>query len=302
MLTTLFRITKYGMQSFTRNAWLSTATIAIMVLTLMLFSGLIMLNVVTTTIITSIQDKIDISVYFKNDSPEDEMLRIKSTLETLPEVKTIEYISKNKALEIFQEKHKDDETISQAITQLNENPLLGSLNIKARDPKEYPVVAHYLENDSIKPFVERVSYSQNANVIDRLNRILTTAENGGVLLTLIMSLIAILITFNTIRLAIYSSKDSIVIMRLVGGSNFFIRGPFLIEGIVYGLISAVLSLLILTPIIYAVSPYTTVLVPELSLWANFLHRLPSLLLYQILFGIALGIVSSFIAIGKHLKD
>lgn len=302
MLTTLFRITKYGMQNFTRNAWLSTATIAIMVLTLILFSGLIILNVITTTIITSIQDKIDISVYFKSDSPEDEMLRIKSTLETLPEVKVIEYISKNKALEIFQERHKDNQTISQAITQLNENPLLGSLNIKARDPQEYPVIAQYLENDSIKPFVERVSYSQNANVIDRLNKILTTAENGGLLLTFVMSLIAILITFNTIRLAIYSSKESINIMRLVGGSNFFIRGPFLIEGIVYGLISAVLSIIILSPIVYAVSPYTTVLVPELHLWSDFLHRLPMLLVYQILFGVALGIVSSFIAIGKHLKD
>jgi len=302
MLTTLVRIIKYGKQNFTRNAWLSMATIAIMALALLVFASLLIFNVMTRTIITSIEDKIDVSVYFKNTTGEDDILRIKSTLQGLPEVKNVDYVSKDEALAIFKDKHKNDPTIAQAIEQLNENPLLASLNIKARNPNEYPVIAGYLNNDSIKPFIEKVSYAQNAGVIDRLNRILSTTQKGGWGLTAFISLIAILITFNTIRLAIYSNRESINIMRLVGGSNFFIRGPFLIEGILYGIISAIVSLLLLAPIIYFISPYTNAIVPELYLWSYFVSNLVVLFIYQVLFGVGLGIVSSFIAIGKYLKD
>lgn len=302
MLTTFLRIIKYGIQNFKRNAWLSTATIVVMVIALAVFAGLTIFNVTTTTIIGSIQDKIDISLFFKGTTSEDEMLRIKSTLETLPEVKSTEYVSKDRALEIFKERHSQDETISQAIDQLNENPLLASLNIKARNPNEYPVIADYIKNDSISPYVERVTYSQNSTVIDRLNRILNTAEQGGLALTIFMSLVAVLITFNTIRLAIYSSRESVTIMRLVGGSNFFVRGPFLIEGVIYGIMSAAISLILIAPVIYFVSPYMAVLVPELQLWSYFGSNLLSLFIYQLIFGVALGLISSFIAIGKYLKD
>jgi len=302
MLTTLVRIIKYGKQNFARNAWLSTATIAIMALALLVFASLLIFNVMTRTIIASIEDKIDVSVYFKNTTGEDDILRIKSTLQGLPEVKNVDYVSKDEALAIFKDKHKNDPTIAQAIEQLNENPLLASLNIKARNPNEYPVIVGYLNNDSIKPFIEKVSYAQNAGVIDRLNKILSTTQKGGWGLTAFISLIAILITFNTIRLAIYSNRESINIMRLVGGSNFFIRGPFLIEGILYGIISAIVSLLLLAPIIYFISPYTNAIVPELYLWSYFVSNLAVLFVYQVLFGVGLGIVSSFIAIGKYLKE
>jgi len=302
MITTLSRIMKYGKQNFTRNAWLSTATIVIMALTLIVFGGFLIFNVMTRTIISSIEDKIDISVYFKSTTGEDDVLRIKSLIQSYPEISKVDYISKDEALAVFRDRHKDDSTIAQAIDQLNENPLLASLNVKARNPQEYSIVAGYLDNDSIKPFVERVSYAQNAGVIDRLNKIMSTAKKGGYALTFFMSLVAILITFNTIRLAIYSNRESINIMRLVGGSNFFIRGPYLIEGVLYGIISAVVSLLLTAPVIYFVSPYTNVLVPELSLWGYFVSHLPLLLIYEILFGVGLGILSSFIAIGKYLKD
>ncbi len=302
MFTSISRIIRYAFQHFIRNIWLSTATIVIMVLALFVLAGLNLFNISTKTIITSIQDKIDISVFFKNSTAEDEILRIKSTLETLPEVKEIEYVSKDKALQAFKDKHQGDETISQAIEQLNENPLLPSLNIKARNTKEYSVIAAYMDNDSIKPFVERVSYSQNSTVIDRLNRILDTAEQAGVGLIIFMSFVAILITFNTIRLAIYSNRESVAIMRLVGGSNIYIRGPFLVEGILYGIIAAIISLALVAPVLYIIAPYSNVLVPELDIWNYFLTHLPQLFLYQLLFGIGLGIVSSFIAIGKYLKN
>jgi cell division transport system permease protein len=302
MLTTLSRILKYGVQNFARNAWLSTATVLVMVLSLIAFAGLNLFNVTTKTIITSVQDKIDISVFFKSSTAEDDVLRIKSTLESLPEVKLVEYVSKDQALEIFKSKHQSDTTISQAIDQLNENPLLASLNVKARDTNEYGAIDKYLQNDSINPFVESVSYSQNQTVIDRLNKILSTAETGGLALTIFMSLIAVLITFNTIRLAIYSNRESITIMRLVGGSNFFTRGPFLVEGVLYGVLSAVISIFLVMPVVYFLSPYGTVLVPDLNVWGYFTSHIFTIFLSQLVFGVLLGLISSFFAIQKYLKE
>ena len=302
MFTNLIRVIKYGFQNFKRNAWLSTATVMVMVMALVVFLGLNIFNVMTKTIITSIEDKIDISVFFKTTTAEDDILRIQSNLQSLPEVKAVTYVSKDQALQIFKDAHANDPTIAQAINQLTDNPLLASLDIKAKDSSQYASIADYLNNDSIAPFVEKVSYSQNSTIIDRLNKILKTAENGGLALTIFMSLMAILITFNTIRLAIYSNRESINIMRLVGGSNFFTRGPFLVEGVLYGIFSALISLIIAAPIIYFVSPYLNVLVPELSLWGYFLSTIVVLLAYQLVYGIALGIVSSFFAIGKYLKE
>jgi len=303
MITTIVRITKYGWQNFTRNAWLSTATIAVMVLALSVFLGLVMFNVMTGTIISSIENKINISVYFKANTAEDDILNVQSQLESLPEVASVDYISKDQALATFEEKHQNDPTISQAIDQLGSNPLLASLNIRATNPNQYQIIADYLNNNSsIQPFVEKISYAQNAGIIDRLNRILTIAQRGGIGLTILMALIAMLITFNTIRLAIYSNRESITIMRLVGGSNFFVRGQFLVEGAVYGIVSAIVSMVLMAPVIYFISPYGTTLVPEMDMWHYFVSHSPLLFLYELLFGVVLGLVSSFFAAGKYLRE
>jgi len=303
MITTIVRITKYGWQNFTRNAWLSTATIAVMVLALSVFLGLVMFNVMTGTIISSIENKINISVYFKANTAEDDILNVQSQLKSLPEVASVDYISKDQALATFEEKHQNDPTISQAIDQLGSNPLLASLNIRATNPNQYQIIADYLNNNSsIQPFVEKISYAQNAGIIDRLNRILTIAQRGGIGLTILMALIAMLITFNTIRLAIYSNRESITIMRLVGGSNFFVRGQFLVEGAVYGIVSAIVSMVLMAPVIYFISPYGTTLVPEMDMWHYFVSHSPLLFLYELLFGVVLGLVSSFFAAGKYLRE
>lgn len=301
MFSTLLRIIKYGMLDFKRNIWLSTATIAVLVLVLIVFAFLYLFNIFTTTVITSVQNKIDISVYFKDTTSEDDVLRIREALKEMSEVKTVEYVSKEKALEIFKEKHKDDETITKALGQIEENPLLPSINIKAKDPAEYSVIAAYLNNKSIEPFIDNVSYSQNATVIKRLGEILKTVKSGALVLTLFMSVIAILIIFNTIRLAIYSSKGSIEIMKLVGGSGFFIRGPFLVESILYGTFATFISMVIIIPVIYFISPYSHILVPELNLWDFFKENFILLALYELIFSIILGLISTFLTLRKYLK-
>ena len=301
MLTTLFRIIKNGFLGFWRNGWLSMATLSIIILALLVFEGIIIFNILTKTALTSLQDKIDISIYFKTNTPEDEILKTKKSLETLAEVKNIEYIPRDKALEIFKERHKNDSAISQSLEELQDNPLLASLNIKAYNPKEYAIIAGHLDEASFKGWFEKVTYAQNAVVIERLGRIIDTAQKGGLILIIFIALIAVLVTFNTIRLAIYSNREEIGIMRLVGASNSFIRGPYVVEGIIYGMIAGIVSIVIAGPVIYFASPYIKIFIPEINIWSYFGSHFFALLGYQLLFGIGLGIISSSIAISKYLK-
>lgn len=302
MVTTLYRIIKYGLQGFLRNSWLSIATLLVMLLVQLVFLNLILFNVLTENALNILKDKIDISVYFQTNVAEDEILKIKRALESLSEVKLVEYISRDRALALFQERHKGDEVIAQAINVLEANPLSASLNVKAANPNDYPVISAYLNNnESLAAIVDKVTYNQNQLVINRLASIVDTVQKIGWGLTAALAIIAILVTLNTIILTIYSTREEIGVMRLVGASNKFIRGPYIVQGILYGLIAAVLSVLLMLPIISAAAPYVKVLMPEMSLTSYFYSHLAGLLGYQVLFGVLLGIVSSVIAVGKYLK-
>ncbi len=301
MFTALYRIIKYGLQGFKRNSWLSATTIVVMTLTLLVFLGMILFSVLTNDTINLLKEKIDISVYFKNTATEDNILKIKRSIESLSEIKSVEYISRDQALAIFKERHKDDTTISEAINVLEENPLSASLNIKAKDPKDFPVIAAYLNNENLKEDIEQVSYNQNQIVIDRLATIVDTVQRSGIGLILILSLVAVLVSLNAIMLAIHSTREEISIMRLVGASNVFIRGPYIIQGILYGFIAAILSVILMAPLVYFVAPYLNMIMPEVNMWGYLLSNVVYLTFYQIIFGIALGTVSSIIAVRKYLK-
>ena len=300
-MVTLSRIIKYGWQSFLRNGLLSVSTISIMVLALVVFEGLILFNVVTKGAVQSIQEKVDISVYFKSNASEDSILDIKRSLEGLSEVKSAEYVSREKALEEFKIRHADDDTVIQTLEELDENPLLASLNIKASDLSQYGTIADYLEAPVLGELVDKVTYAQNKIVIDRLTALVRTMDRGVLLLTLFLTFLAILITFNTIRLAIFSNKEQISIMRLVGGSNNLVRGPYVVEGILYGIVSAVIGFLILIPVISFVSPHIASFILEVDLKEYLSGNWGRLLGYQLLFGVSLGFISSMIAVRRYLR-
>lgn len=301
MLVNLARVIKYGFQSFLRNGWLSFATITVMILVLLVFGGLILFNVVTKATIQSLQDKIDISVYFKSNVSEDSILSVRSSLEKLAEIKSVEYISQDRALEEFKVKHKDEPVISQALAEFSINPLLASLNIKAKDPHQYAGIADYLNNSTLQNVVEKISYTQNQIVIDRLVAIVDTVQKFGIALNIFLALVATLVTFTTIRLAIYSNSDQISVMRLVGASNWFIRGPYIIEGILYGIIGGILSFIIWIPLIKFIHPYVINFVVEANLLVYLQSNFIFFLGYQLILGIFLGVVSSLVAIRRYLR-
>ncbi len=301
-MVTLSRIIKYGWIAFLRNGWLSVSTISIMILALIVFEGLVLFKFISQGAIQSIQEKIDISVYFKSNVSEDSILSIKRSIEGLEEVKNVEYVSREDALADFKNRHGGDATITQTLDELEENPLLASLNVKAKNPTQYEVIAGYLEKQSFQDLVEKVTFAQNQLVINRLNNLISILKNGGLVLTLFLAFLAIMVTFNTIRLAIFSASEQINIMRLVGASDSFIRGPYIIEGILYGFIAAVISFLVLIPLINFVSPYIANFIPEANLKEYFSFNFMKVLLYQIFFGVGLGIISSVIAIRRYLRS
>lgn len=301
LLTTLSRVIKYGLLAFRRNGLQSTATIAILFLVLLGFASLLIFNSVTNMILNDIQDKVDISVYFKTDAPEDSILEVQRSLESLPEIKSVDYISKDQALADFKNQHQNDPTISQSIDELDVNPLSASLSIKARDLKDYSTIASYLNKDQFSSIIDKVSYAQNMSVIDRLKNIKNNVEQGGLLLLVFMSLVAALIIFNTIRLAIFSNRDELGIMRLVGASNFFIRGPYLLEGAIYGFIGSVFSVILISFVVYYLAPRFNVLLTSGDSWLYYKGHLLKFFIYQILFGMGLGILSSYFAVRRYLR-
>lgn len=301
MLTTLFRIIKYGVLGFWRNGWVSIATISIMVVAAIVFQGLLLFNVLTGMAISAVQAKIDISVYFVEDAAEDDMLTLKRSLEGLPEVKLVEYISKDQALETFRKRHADEPTIVQSLDELQSNPFLASLNIKAVNPRDYSSIDLYLQNSPHKDKFEKVTYAQNAVVIERLNRIIDVARNGGAVIIVFLAFVAALVTFNTIRLAIYADREEIGIMRLVGASNAFIRGPYMVQGIIYGFIAGFISLLVTLPVVFYAAPPIRVFITGADIWGYFTSNIALFILVQLGFGIVLGTLSSWIAVRRYLR-
>ena len=238
MFTIISRIFHFGFKNFWRNGWLSTATVAIMTLASIGFLGLIIFGVVTHAAASAIQDKIDISVYFNTNTSEDEILNIQQSLEGLSQVASVDYISQDQALATFQQNHANDPTVSQAINELDTNPLEASLNIKAKDPSQYGAINDYLSSPDLAPYIDTISYAQNQDVINRLATIVRDVNIGGWIMTIFLALVAGLVMFNTIRLAIYSNREEIGVMRVVGASNSLVRGPFVVEGMLWGLIAA----------------------------------------------------------------
>lgn len=295
------RIFRTGWLNFKRNSYLSFGTTGIMALVLLLFSGLMVLNYVSGQIISGLEDKVDVSVYFKNDASEDQVMSVKRDLEASSAVARVTYTSKDQALVDFKTKHAGDALIQQSLAELADNPLESSLNIKAKDSSRYADIVTFLEGNKLRPVIDKINFYENEAVINRVESISRGVSNWGLVATLVLAFIAVLVTFNTIRLTIYNQKQEIEIMRLVGGSNWHIKAPYLIEGALYGIFSAAIAIVIFYPVLWFISSKVSVLIPGVSLINYFLSNFIQFVPLIFAMGIALGIISSYIAIRRFLK-
>ena len=302
MKKTIKRVFGSGWTNFKRNSYVSFGTTGVMSLVLLLFAGLMVLQYVSSQIVSSLENKVDVTAYFKQDASENEILQVKDDLESRTDIASVIYVSRAQALEDFKAKHAGDPLIQQSLDELSDNPLEASLNIKARESDQYAGIVTFLEGNKFRAIVDKINFYENETVIRRVQGIANGLRNWGLLATLILAAIAVLVTFNTIRLTIYNQRQEIEIMRLVGGSNWHIRAPFLIEGGLYGAFAALVATVIFYPTLWFVSSKAAILLPGISLINYFLANVIQFVLLIFGVGIALGIISSAIAIRRFLKS
>ncbi|MEK7537162.1 MAG: permease-like cell division protein FtsX [Patescibacteria group bacterium] len=297
----LIRVIESGWMNFKRNSWLAFGTVGIMVLALLIFAGLVAFNVISRTAIASLEEKVDVTAYLKTGVSDGEARDAAKRIGEISGISYVNYISRDQALEDFKKRHEGEELIQQAILELGENPLQASLEIKAEDSREYASLVSFLEKSSFRSLIDKIDFYENQTVIGRIQKISSGLRVGGILVTLVLSLIAVLITFNTVRLTIYSQKQEIEIMRLVGASNWHIRGPYVVEGAIYGIIAGFAVLIIFYPVVYLASPRIQAFIPSVNLTAYFTGFFGQMLILVFGLGIALGVISSFIAVRRYLK-
>ena len=210
-------------------------------------------------------------------------------------------VSKDQALNEFKERHAGDTLVQDSLAELDENPLQASLNVKAGDSSQYASIVTFLEGNKFRSLVDKINFYENEQVIARVLTISGGLQNWGFLLTMALALIAVLVTFNTVRLTIYSQKQEIEIMRLVGGSNWHIKAPYLVEGGMYGALAAVIVTVMFYPIAFFISPKIESLMPGVSLISYFVSNIFQFVPLILFIGILLGVTSSFVAIRRFLK-
>lgn len=299
----LYRIFKFAGQGFWRNFWLSLATISIIILTFIAINFLITLNILIDTATNSIKDKIDVSIYFKNDISESQILEVKTYLNSLTQVKELSYISQTQVLENFRKKHQREQVIIESLEELEESPLGATLIVKAKEIRDYPTILQVLDNSKYNDWILDKNFDDHKEYINRLNNISENIRKVGVLTISIFLLIAALIVFNTIRVAIYTHREEINIMKLVGAANWFIRGPFILEGIFYGLSATALGIAIMYPLLNLIQPYiNNFFLGEFDLINHFNQNFWQIFGLELLGICFLNMLSSSIALRKYLRS
>lgn len=297
----LWRTFKEGMTNFRRNGWLSLATISILSLSLFIISVAFLISLGANLVVENFENRVNITVSFNPDVAEDRILVMRDNLKRFREIETVEYVSRDTALTQFLDQSGNDPEIRQAIEEIGENPLLASLVIRAKNQSDYEKIAQVLAQSEYQDDISRVNYERNKRIFERLNVISVAARKFGLSVGLVFALMAMLITFNTIRITIYSHRQEFEIMRLVGASNLYVRMPYIFEGMLYGLSAGIVTLVLLAGATYGVRGITEGAFPQGNLFQVFLAYLPTLVAGTIALGMLLGVVSSYIAIRRYLR-
>ncbi|MDD3487881.1 MAG: permease-like cell division protein FtsX [Candidatus Pacebacteria bacterium] len=301
MFVILKRIFRTAWQGLIRNNWLSIACISMLTISLMILGSILIFNNVSHNLIDVLEEKMDVSIYFNREVPEEDILKIRNELIGNDKIAKIEYVSQEEALKRFEEKSSQNQTIMKALEELGENPLVAFLSIKAKDTSYYSEIIEEVNNSSFKDKLMTVGLAENQRVIERINALSKGIKFGSFFIIIIATILSVLISFNTIRMAIYSLRGEIEIMKLVGASNWFIRGPFLLEGAIYGLTASVLAIVIFMPLVIWISPKLETFVSEISISSYFWSHFWFIFGIQTLFGIGLGMIAGFWAMNKYLK-
>ncbi|HET8884625.1 MAG TPA: permease-like cell division protein FtsX [Candidatus Saccharimonadales bacterium] len=303
---TFVRMCRYGINNFSRNAWLTIAATAVMTITLLVvFTTFAARNVLLDTV-GEIRDKVDMSIYVKNDTSDEEVKAIQADLKELPSVTRVDYVSPKEAQEAFAQNNKGDAGTLEALNQAT-NQFPGTFRIKVVDINDTTELREFVDNndslkDNIDPNREPSFAGDRRSAIENIGRWVGFAEKAGLLASVVFVAISSLIVFNTIRMAIFNRKDEIQMMKLIGADRNFIRGPFLVEAVVYGFIAAVIATILGVILLQASSEkllsYGVSVESTLVLTTDYIGLV---LLAMVILGGLIGVISSLLATRRYLK-
>lgn len=304
--TTFGRIAKTGMVNFGRNAWLAIAAMAIMIITLVIILFSVIVNATFSHTVEQITDKINISIYLKDTTTKEQADKFVADLKALPSTEKVTYLSKTDALRAYMKQNAGNESLLKAINE-TDNPLPATIQVKPRDLNELGQIRAFIDKP-VNKALQSDPASDNGDRRQAINNI-THATNlmrrAGIAAVIVFATISVLIIFNTIQMAIFNRRDELQIMRLLGASTWYIRGPFVVEAIIYGILSAIISTLLIRALFVTASnslQATSLGILDISYSQEFfLSHFWKLLGIQLALGILIGAASSFIATRRYLK-
>lgn len=305
MITSLRRITRAGFVGFWRNAYVSLASIFVMAVALFVIGATMFVDQLLSTSLGIMQSKVDINVYFVPGAPAEEVERIRDAVAALPEVSSVSFTSAEDALAEYRSRNQANEIALNALDELDQNPLGANIAVQAQETSQYEGIARFLEEQKAQeqpqtPVIDEVNFDRNREAIDTFTNVIDATERASLVVMGILLIASVLITFNTIRLAIYTSREEIAIMRLVGASNMFIRGPFMLQGIMYGFIAGVFALALFYPLLVWLGPKTEGFF-GLNLFDYYMVNFGMIFGVLVGIGVVLGLVSSTLAVARYLR-
>lgn len=302
MFLSLARVSKLAFQQFHRNLWLSVVTITLLVLPLLAIHLVVGLGAVAEAATLAIQDKIDISIYFKPTVTNEAAISARESLLMLPEVKKVAFIPREESLARFKDRHQDDPIILESLKELSDNPFGAALAVTAHNPEKYQPILEFLADPKYTEMVEEKNFDDHRLVVDKINALMRNIRSFGLIVAGIFGVIAILIVINTVRVAVYTHRGEIGIMRLVGAGNWFIRGPFLLEAVIFSAVSVVLAGALIYPSILFIEPRLALMFSDVPPFLMAYYRAHFLVIFggQFVGVLFLTIVSSFLAVRRYL--
>lgn len=302
------RVFRAGFLDFWRNGFVSFASVLMMIFTLFVIGLAMFSGVILNATFKELQDKSNMSVTFLTSAPDDRIRNLKTTLEALPEVSSITYATPDEVLADFRERFQDDQSTFQALTELGKNPFGGKFTIQAKDLSQYDSIANFLKGQAAlatgeTPIIDKINYfnPRYHEALVRLQYVTTSGKSIGLAILLIFVATTVAISFNTLRLAIYTSREEISVMQLVGAGRTYIRAPFMVEGVLYGLIAAVVTLLLLYPLTWWLGQATSTFFGGVNVFNYYLSHFPTFFGVIVGSGVLLGGVSSFLAVRRYLN-
>jgi cell division transport system permease protein len=305
-MTTFGRIVRTGMLNFVRNAWLAIAAMAIMIVTLSIILFSVIVNATFKNTVAQITSKIDVSIYLKDEVTPVQTKALIGQIKALPNVQSVTYLDKTQALDAYEKQNAGNQSLLQAINE-TDNPLPATIRIKPKDLNQIDQIRAFVEKPKIAALQSDPASDSGDRraAINKITHATNILERAGVIAVLVFATISVLIIFNTIQMAIFNRRDELQIMRLLGASTWFIRGPFVVEAVIYGVLSAIASILIINAIFITASSSlqaTSFGLLDISYSQSYFEgHYWMLLTLQLVLGILIGAASSVIATRRYLK-